>query len=187
MVEEIKEQKTDTKKAEGGKETPYTKKPFAKRGGFGKRGKGREWEKQEFEQKIINIRRVTRVAAGGRRFSFSVAVVIGDKKGRVGVGLGKAGDTSLAITKSVNAAKKNLITVARTESGSIPHEVHVKYCASEVFIQPTKGETLTAGSSVRNVLELAGIRGVNAKVLSRSKNKLNNAQATIKALKQIEK
>lgn len=189
METDVKEKDAQIQGVTKEEKAPHSKKPaFKKRGGPGKRGRGRgEREKQEFDQKIINIRRVTRVVAGGRRFSFSVATVIGDKKGRVGVGLGKAGDTSLAITKSVNNAKKNLITVAQTESGSIPHELHAKYCASEIFIQPSSGETLTAGSSVRNVLELAGIKGVNAKVLSRSKNKLNNAQATIKALKQIEK
>lgn len=191
MSEKEIEKNIDTKKnveeAKGKEEKTEVKKSFTKRKTFGRRWKGREREKKEFDQKIINIRRVTRVVAGGRRFSFSVAIVIGDKKGRVGVGLGKAGDTSAAIAKSIDNAKKNLITVLRTEGNSIPHKTNAKYCASKIFIQPVKNDTLTAGSSVRNVLELAGIVGVNAKVISRSKNKLNNAKATIKALKQIEK
>ena len=152
----------------------------------GRRGARRSRrEEREFDQKIINIRRVTRVVAGGRRFSFSVATVIGDKKGRVGVGLGKASDTSLAINKSVNNAKKNMITLNLTKNNSIPHEVRAKFCASEVFIRPSKSEGLVAGSSVRNVLDLGGVRGANAKILSRSKNKLNNAQATVRALKKL--
>ena len=157
-----------------------------KRMGF-RGGKRPEREKKDFDQKILNIRRVTRVVAGGRRFSFSVAMVIGDKKGRVGVGIGKAGDTSLAISKSIHDAKKKMITIPLTEAKSIPHEVFAKYCSARVYIQPTRGEKLIAGSSVRNVLELAGVRGANAKILSRSKNKLNNARAAILALKKIER
>jgi small subunit ribosomal protein S5 len=172
----------------GGKED-RPKIPFGRKGGGGGRQGGRrpEREKKDFDQKILNIRRVTRVVAGGRRFSFSVSMVIGDKKGRVGVGIGKAGDTSLAISKSIHDAKKKMITVPLTDSKSIPHEVSAKYCSARVFIQPTKGEKLVAGSSVRNVLELAGVRGANAKILSRSKNKLNNARAAILALTKIER
>ena len=141
--------------------------------------------KSEFEQKIIGIRRVTRVMAGGRRFSFSVSIVIGDKKGRVGVGVGKASDTALAIEKSVRRARANMITVKRTKTNSIPHEVDAKYCSSRVFMIPAKGKGLVAGSSVRNVLNLAGVTDISAKILTRSKNKLNNAQAAILALKQL--
>jgi len=138
--------------------------------------------RSEFDQRIINIRRVARVVAGGRRFSFSVAIIIGNKKGRVGVGLGKAGDTSLAIDKAVRSAKKNLITVALTKDSSIAHEVSAKYCAAEVVIIPVAGRGLVAGSSVRPVLELAGITNVIAKLHSGSKNGLNNARSAIKAL-----
>jgi len=173
-----------------------TPKAPAKRGGFG-RGNGgfsppprarRErpvGEKPLYDQKVIDIRRVTRVVAGGRRFSFSVASVIGDKNGNVGVGLGKAGDTTLAITKSFNDAKKNMIKIRLTENKSIPREVAAKFCASRVYIKPAKGASLIAGSSVRNVLELAGVRSANAKVISKSKNKINNARAAIKALEAI--
>lgn len=137
----------------------------------------------EFEQKIISIRRVTRVMAGGRRFSFSVSMVIGDKKGRVGVGIGKAGDTQLAIEKAVRDAKKHMITVALDEHSRIAHDVEKKEASSRVMIMPAAGRGLVAGSSVRTVLELAGIKDVTAKLLSRSKNKLNNARATVEALK----
>lgn len=137
----------------------------------------------EFDQKIISIRRVTRVMAGGRRFSFSVAMVIGDKKGRVGVGIGKAGDTQLAIEKAVRDAKKHMITVPLDEHGRIAHDVEKKLSSSRVMVMPAAGRGLVAGSSARIVLELAGVKDVTAKLLSRSKNKLNNARATVEALK----
>ena len=144
-----------------------------------------ERARPEYDQKIIAIRRVTRVMAGGRRFSFSVAMVIGDKKGKVGVGLGKAGDTQLAIEKAARQAKKNLITVKMNKEAHIPHDVQTKYASSEVMIMPAPGRGLVAGSSVRTVLELAGVKDVTAKLLSRSKNKFNNARAAIKALEQL--
>lgn len=150
-----------------------------------KRGPRREREKPEFEQKITGIRRVTRVAAGGRRFSFSVSVVIGDRNGRVGVGVGKAGDTALAIEKAIRDARANMITVKRTKENSIPHEIDAKYCGSVVTMTPSPGKGLVAGSSVRNVLDLAGVTDVSAKILSRSKNKLNNAHAALLALQSI--
>lgn len=145
----------------------------------------RERTRQEYEQQIISIRRVTRVVAGGRRFSFSVAIVLGNRKGKVGVGLGKGADTALAIEKAVRNAKRNLITVPLTEQQSIPHEMRVKYAASEVYLYPTKGGGLRAGSSVRTVLELAGVKNATAKIFSRSKNRLNNARATALALSRM--
>lgn len=145
-------------------------------------GRREERSRPEFDQKIISIRRVTRVMAGGRRFSFSVAMVIGDKKGKVGVGIGKAGDTQLAIEKAVRNAKKNMITVPMNSDQHIPHDVNTKYASSEVMIMPAPGRGLVAGSSVRTVLELAGVKDVTAKIFSRSKNKLNNARAAITAL-----
>jgi len=134
---------------------------------------------------MITIRRVSRVVAGGRRFSFSVAIIIGNKKGRVGVGLGKAGDTTLAIDKATRDAKKHMITLNLTKDSSIPHEVSAKYNASRVVLMPARGRGLVAGSSVRPVLELAGISNIVAKVHSGSKNGLNNARAAIEALKTL--
>lgn len=141
--------------------------------------------KSEYDQKMINIRRVARTVAGGRRFSFSVALIIGNKKGKVGVGLGKAGDTTLAIDKAVRDAKKHMITVNLTKDNSIAHEVSAKYTASSVTLLPVRGRGLVAGSSVRPVLELAGITNTVAKIHSGSKNGLNNARAAIKALKTL--
>lgn len=121
--------------------------------------------------------------AGGRRFSFSVAIVIGNKKGKVGVGIGKAADTQLAIDKAIRSARKNLIEVPMNKYQHIPHDVQTKLSSSEVMIMPAPGRGLVAGSSVRTVLELAGVKDVTAKIFSRSKNKLNNARAAVAALK----
>ncbi|MBI4066071.1 30S ribosomal protein S5 [Candidatus Kaiserbacteria bacterium] len=142
-------------------------------------------ERGEFEQVTIDARRVARVMAGGRRFNFSLVVVIGDKKGRVGVGLGKGVDTALAIDKATRDAKKHLVTVLRTASGSIPHQVRTKYSSSTVEIIPSKGRGLVAGSAVRTVLDLAGVTDVVTKIHSRSKNKLTIARATVEALEKL--
>jgi len=155
------------------------------RGGPRRGGRGDDRERSEFAQKLIGIRRVARVMAGGRRFNFSAAIVLGDKKGRVGVGVGKAGDTQLAIEKATRAAKKNMILLNLTKNRSIPHNVEAKYCASIVEIRPSAGRGLVAGSSVRTVLELAGVTDVTAKILSRSKNPINNARVAIEALRGV--
>lgn len=141
--------------------------------------------KPEFDQKLIGIRRVTRVVTGGRRFSFSVGIVIGDRKGRVGVGMGKAGDTPVAIDKAVRDARKNMIKVNLTKHMSVPHDARAKFSGSQVLIMRAPGKGVLAGSSVRVVLEMAGIKEVSAKLFSRSKNKINNAKAAIKALKML--
>ncbi|MBX4209142.1 30S ribosomal protein S5 [Candidatus Parcubacteria bacterium] len=141
--------------------------------------------KPEFDSVMLNIRRVARVVSGGRRFAFSVALVAGDRKGRVGVGLGKAGDTALAIDKATRHAKKNMIKVNTTKDMSIPHEVSAKYSSARIVIRPVKDRGLVAGSAVRTVLELAGVKNVAAKIISPSKNKLNIARATIDALQNL--
>lgn len=162
-----------------------------RRGGFGgarpdrKKGPREERVRSEFDQKILAIRRVTRVASGGRRFSFSVAMVLGNRKGSVGVGTGKAGDTSLAIDKATKNAKKNLLKLSLTKTNSIPHEVRVKYSSARVLIMPARGRGLIAGSAVRDVLDLAGVRDVAGKIFSGSKNKLNIARATVQALREF--
>ncbi len=143
--------------------------------------------KPEYDQRILDIRRVTRVAAGGRRFSFSVALVVGNKKGSVGVATGKAGDTALAIEKAYKAAKKKAMLVNLTKHASIPHEVDAKFKSARVEIMPAKGRGVVSGSAVRDVIELAGIRDVNSKLRSPTKNKLNIARATIKALATLRK
>lgn len=142
--------------------------------------------KNEFDQKIIDIRRVARVVAGGRRFSFRVCVVAGNRKGEVGVGLGKSGDTASAIEKAFKNAKKNIIKIKITDDFSIAREVEAKYSASRVLIKPApKGKKLVAGSSLRAVLDLAGVKNAVAKILSRSKNQVNNARAAIRALQKL--
>lgn len=138
--------------------------------------------KPEFEQRIISVRRVARVAAGGRRFNFSVALVIGNRKGSVGVGFGKGADTTLAIEKAARNAKKNLLTIALTKNFSIPRIVKAKYSSARVMIQPAPGRGIVAGSALRTVIQLAGVRDVTAKIISPSKNKPNIARATVKAL-----
>src|SRR3989344_1015248 len=138
--------------------------------------------KPEFDQKIINIRRVTRVVAGGRRFSFSVALIAGNKKGSVGLGLGKAGDTALAINKAVRNAKKNMVKLNLTKTMSIPHELSAKFSSSKVRLLPNKGHGLVAGSVIRDIVKLSGMKDVTGKIVSNSKNKLNNAKAVMEAL-----
>lgn len=140
---------------------------------------------KDVDQKIIDIRRVTRVVAGGRRMSFAVSMIIGDKTGVVGIGTGKAGDTALAIAKALKEAKKHAIKIKKTQSGSIPKDVRAKYTSSEVMLFPNKGKGLVAGAAARDILVIAGIRDVSSKVLSGSKNKLNTARAVIKALSTI--
>lgn len=157
-----------------------------KRGGKGRdNSRGPRRERSEFDQKIIDIRRVTRVTSGGRRMSFSVAVVIGDRRGRVGVGIGKSGDTAQAIDKAARDAKKSMLKLNLTKNNSIPFEIGAKYSSARVEMRPAKGQGLGAGSSVRAVLELAGVNDVRAKLISGTKNGLNNARAAIKALETI--
>lgn len=144
-----------------------------------------ERARQEFDSKAISIRRVTRVVAGGRRFSFSIAMVVGDRKGRVGVGVGKSGDTPLAMDKAMRDAKKNMIKLTLNSRNSINHPVEAKYSSASVSLRPSPGKGVIAGSAVRVVLELAGVKEISSKILSRSKNKLNIAKATMKALSKL--
>lgn len=138
---------------------------------------------KDVDQKILDIRRVTRVVAGGRRMSFAVSMVIGDKNlGVVGVGTGKGNDTALAIAKALKDAKKNAIKINRTENQSIPHDVDAKYCSSKVLLFPNKGKGLVVGAAVREIAIMAGLKDVTGKVISGSKNKLNTARAVMKAL-----
>ena len=144
-----------------------------------------ERPKPEFDQKMVSIRRVTRVVAGGRRMTFAVAIAIGDKKGSVGLGTGKGGDTAVAIAKALRQAKKNMFKIKTTKDMSIMHEVHDKFSSSKLSIMPNHGKGLVAGSTVRDMLTLAGIKNVTAKLRSGSKNKLNNARVAYAALYQL--
>ena len=140
---------------------------------------------QEYDQKIIDLARVTRVMAGGKRMRFRAAIVIGDHKGKVGFGLAKGADVSIAIGKAVRKAQKNIITVPITKDGSVSHEVLYKEGAAKILIKPAKsGHGVKAGGAMRVVLELAGIENVTGKTLG-SSNKVNNSRAMISALRTL--
>lgn len=153
----------------GGKRT-FTPRPRAPR------------EKPEFDSKTISVRRVTRVVSGGRRFSLSVAIALGDRNGRIGFGTGKALDTQAAIEKATKAAKKNMITLKLSKNKSLPHDIEAKFKSGSIWMTPNKGKGLIAGSSARSILALAGVNDVTTKFHSGTKNKINNARATMKAL-----
>ena len=141
-------------------------------------------EKDEFDQIMIDLARVTRVMAGGKRMRFRACMVIGDRKGHVGWGVAKGADVSLAIQKAVGQAKKNMVTVSMVE-GTIPHQVNVKFKAARLLLKPAKaGRGLIAGGVVRSVLSLAGVRDIVSKMYG-APNKINNVAATFKALSQL--
>jgi small subunit ribosomal protein S5 len=142
-------------------------------------------KKTEFESRLLDLARVTRVAAGGRRFRFRATVVVGNKDGKVGVGVAKGVDVAQAIEKATRAARKNIIVVPIIRD-SIPHQAEAKFGAAKVLLRPQrKGRGLVAGGTVRVICSLAGIKNISSKVLGRTGNKLNNARATIEALKQL--
>jgi len=147
----------------------------------------REWEKpkDEFDSKLLDLARVTRVAAGGRRFRFRAVVVVGNRMGKVGVGVAKGIDVAQAIEKSTRMAKKNLVEIPIIED-TIPHEVFAKFGPARVLLKPKrKGKGMVAGGTVRVLCALAGIKNISSKILGRTGNKLNNAMATIEALKKL--
>jgi len=142
-------------------------------------------KKSEYKEKVLDLRRVTRVVAGGKRFRFRITLIIGDEKGRVGVGIAKGLDVAQAVDKARVNAKKKLIFLPLKER-TIPYETRAKFSAAKVIIKPAKrGHGLKAGGAVRQVLLLAGIRDATAKCLGGTKNKLTNAMAAIEALKKL--
>ncbi len=141
-------------------------------------------EKPEYDQKLLDLARVTRVVKGGRRFRFRATIVIGNRKGKVGVGIAKGSDVSDAIQKAFNDAKKNFITVALV-NGTIAHDVRAKYGSAKVMLKPGKeGRGLIAGGAVRAVMDLLGVKDVVSKSLG-SSNSLNLARATMLALEDL--
>jgi len=139
---------------------------------------------REFEEKVVQVNRVSKKTKGGNRIGFSVLVVVGDKQGKVGVGLGKAPDVVGAVKKAANYAKKHLILVP-LRNGTIPHQVFVKHGAAKVLLKPaSEGTGVIAGGAVRAVVEAAGIRNILSKVLG-TKNQASNVYATLEALKSL--
>jgi small subunit ribosomal protein S5 len=145
---------------------------------------GREVVKREFEQKVVEIRRVTRVVAGGKRMRFRALVVIGDRKGKVGMGLRKGVDVAEAVNKAVNAAKKNMIIVPLVNE-TIPHQVKLKFASAHILLIPARpGTGIIAGGALRSVLDLAGVKNILSKMLG-SSNKVNNVKAVFEAFKSM--
>ncbi|MBI3980556.1 30S ribosomal protein S5 [Candidatus Microgenomates bacterium] len=143
-------------------------------------------ELQEFVEKVVQVNRVSKKTKGGNRFGFSVVVVVGDKKGRVGVGLGQAPDVTSAVKKAVTYAKKHLILVP-LRGTTIPHSIRIKVGAAEVLLKPAPvGSGVIAGGAVRAVVDAAGIRDVSSKVLG-TKNQASNVYATLEALRNLRK
>lgn len=139
----------------------------------------------EFKEKLLDLRRVTRVVKGGKRMRFRATIVIGDEKGRVGIGVAKGADVADAIAKAKRVAKKNLMEIP-VKDRTIIHEVEAKYSAARVRLKPaSKGHGLKAGGAARIILSLAGIKDATAKTLGRTTNKLTNAYATLEALKKM--
>lgn len=152
-------------------------------GGRGGRGFGVPREKSEYDQKVLDIARVTRVTKGGKRFSFRTTVVIGDGKSKVGVGIGKGIDVAQSMQKAFNRAKKNLITIPIV-NGTIPYQVESKFHSAVVLLKPALGG-VKAGGAVRVVAKLAGIKALTGKLVERTNSKINIARATIEALKKL--
>jgi len=141
-------------------------------------------EPKEFEEKTVQVNRVSKKTKGGNRMSFSVLIVVGDRKGRVGVGLGKATDVTSAMRKASSYAQRHLITVPMRGT-TIPHEIRIKVGAARLIIKPAPpGTGVIAGGAVRAVVEAAGIRDIVSKILG-TKNQASNVHATFEALKQL--
>ena len=142
-------------------------------------------KKDEFDSKLLDLTRVMRMTAGGRRFRFRAGVVVGNKKGKIGFGIAKGKDVAQAIEKATRVAKKNVVIIPIKEE-TIPHPVEAKFGAARVMLKPQrKGRGLVAGGTVRVICALVGIRNISSKKLGRTSSKVNNAKATIKALKML--
>lgn len=152
-------------------------------GGQNRPGEG----ESEFFEKVVQVNRVSKKTQGGDKRSLSVIVVVGDKKGKVGVGLGKAADVQSSVAKATNYAKKHMITVPLKEERTIPHDVYIKFGAAKVLLKSApKGTGVIAGGPVRVVVEAAGIHDIVSKTLG-TKNKASNVYATLEALSRLKK
>jgi len=142
-------------------------------------------KKDEFDSKLLDLTRVMRMTAGGRRFRFRAGIVVGDKKGRIGFGLAKGADVAAAVEKATRVAKKNIVIVPIVNE-TIPHPVEAKFGAAKVILKPqSRGRGLVAGGTVRVICSLAGIKNISSKKIGHTSNKINNAKATIEALKKL--
>ena len=141
-------------------------------------------EEKEFEERVVEVDRVSRTVKGGKRMRFRALVVVGNRKGKVGMGIGKAGDVQTSIKKAVTTAKKHLITVPIIND-TIPHDTTMKYGSATVYLKPAPaGTSVIAGGPVRAVIELSGIRNILSKIIG-SSNKINNVRATLRALESL--
>ena len=149
------------------------------------RNSDRPVEEKQFDERVVHVDRVARVVKGGRRFRFRALVVVGDKKGRIGIGISKGADVTAAVAKAVDVAKKNMVSV-KLYKGTFPHEAQAKVGGSNILLKPASAGTgLIAGGVVRTVLEVAGVHNALSKSLG-STNKINTAYATLDALKAME-
>jgi len=178
-----KEEKDSTNKTQ--KKTVYAQKKFEKNKGK-RNNKRTDKRNDEFEQRLVDIARVTRVMAGGKRMRFRACVVIGNKKGKVAFGIDKGADVSIAVNKAVNMAKKNIIEVPIV-NGTIPHEIYQKVGAAKILLKPARrGKGVIAGGAARVVLEMAGIHNISSKILG-TNNKVNIVRSVIEALDSLKK
>ncbi|MBI4994453.1 30S ribosomal protein S5 [Candidatus Peregrinibacteria bacterium] len=158
--------------------------PRGGQGGPRGRGGRRTEEKSEYEEDVLQIDRVTRVVKGGRRLRFRATVVIGNKNGKVGLGLGKSNEVVGAIKKAIHQAKKNILIVP-IKNGTIPHEISIKYKSAKLMMMPASpGTGIKAGGAIRKIAELAGIKNILSKMFGNN-NKITNAKATMLALQQL--
>lgn len=167
-------QKTETRVSEKLKAVPRGGEPRSASAG-----------RDEFESKLLDLARVAHTRAGGKKMRFRAVIVTGNKKGKVGLGIAKGADVQLAVEKATRLSKKYLIDVPITEE-TIPHEVFAKFGAAKILLKPQgKGRGLVAGGTVRVVCTLAGVKNISSKILGSTGNKINNARATILALKKL--
>jgi len=154
-------------------------------GGFSSSSRFVNTNINDFESKLLNLSRVSHTRAGGRKMGFRAVMIVGDKKGKIGLGVAKGKDVALAVEKATRMAKKGMIKILIIND-TILHEVQAKFGAAKVLLKPQKkGRGLVAGGTVRVICSLAGIKNISSKILNRTTNKLNNARATIAALKKL--
>lgn len=150
-----------------------------------KKKNSKQKEENNWEERVVQVKRVTKVVKGGKKLSFRAVIIVGNEKGQIGVGVGKANDVIGAVKKAVTDAKKHIVSIPLTKSDSIPHPIYGIAGAAKIILRPSAtGSGVIAGGATRTVLELAGIKNILAKQLG-SKNSLNNARATLNALSNL--